>query len=101
MEGNSAPKSTARDEQVCVWGLGEDIQAYRLLPIENHRAALAAAAQWIEHWPVSQRSPVQFPLRAHAWVAGQVPTQGHMRGTLTLMFLSLSFSLPSPLPENK
>ena len=45
--------------------------------------------------------PVQFPVRAQAWVAGQVPSRGHVRAIdevpLTLMFLSLSFSLPSSL----
>ena len=41
-------------------------------------------------------SPVRFPVRAHAWVVGQVPSMGCMRGNYTLMFLSLSFSLPSP-----
>ena len=39
--------------------------------------------------------------RAHAWVAGRVPSRGHMRGNHTLMLLSLSFSFPSPLPKNK
>ena len=38
-------------------------------------------------------SPVLYPVRAHAWVASQVPSKGYMRGNLTLMFLSLSFSL--------
>ena len=38
----------------------------------------------------------QFPVRARAWVSGQVPSRGHMRGNHTLMFLSLSFSFPSP-----
>ena len=42
-------------------------------------------------------SPVQFPVRAHAWVAGQVPSRGNMRGNHTLMFLFLSFSLPLSL----
>ena len=42
-----------------------------------------------------------FPVRAHAWVAGQVPSGGHMRGNHTLIFLSLSFFLPSPLSKNK
>ena len=31
--------------------------------------------------------PVQFPVRAHAWVVGQVPTRGLTRGNHTLMFL--------------
>ena len=52
-------------------------------------------------WAVNQMSPVQFPVRAHACVAGQVPSGGHMRGNHTLMFLSLSFSFPSPLSKNK
>ena len=46
-------------------------------------------------------SLVRFPVRAHAWVAGQVCSRGHARGNHTLMFLSLSFSLPSPVSKNK
>ena len=42
---------------------------------------------------------VQFPVRAHNWVVGQAPSGGHMRGNHTLMFLSLSSSLPSPLSK--
>ena len=41
-------------------------------------------------------SRILFPLRAHAWVAGQVPSRGHMRGNHTLVFLS--FFLP-PFPS--
>ena len=44
---------------------------------------------------------VLFPVQAHAWVAGQVSSGGCMRGNRTLMFLSLSFSLLSPLSKNK
>ena len=46
-------------------------------------------------------SLVQFPVRAHAWVVGQVPSGGHVRGNHTLMFLSLFFSHHSPLSKNK
>ena len=49
----------------------------------------------------TERSLVQLPVRAHAWVAGLVPSWGRERGNHTLMFLSLSFSLPSPLSKNK
>ena len=49
----------------------------------------------------TKESPVCFPVRAHSWVAGQVPIKEHVRGNHTLMFLSLSFSLPSPLSKNK
>ena len=27
----------------------------------------------------TKRSPVRFPIRAHAWVVGQVPSQEHAR----------------------
>ena len=46
-------------------------------------------------------SLVQYPGRAHAWVAGQVPRWGRVRGNFTLMLLSLSFFLPFPLSKNK
>ena len=46
-------------------------------------------------------SPVQFPVRAHAWVASQVPSWGCSRSNHTLIFLSLSFSFSSPLSKNK
>ena len=46
-------------------------------------------------------SQVRLPVWAHAWVSGQVPSRGHVRDNCTLMFLSLSFSLPSPLSTNK
>ena len=44
-------------------------------------------------------SLVPFPVGAGAWVAGQVPSGGCSRGNHTLMFLSLSPSLP--LYKNK
>ena len=46
-------------------------------------------------------SLVRFLVRAHAWVAGQVPGRGCMRDNHTLMFLSLSLSLSSSLSKNK
>ena len=46
-------------------------------------------------------SLVLFPVRAQAWVVGQLPSRGHLRGNHTLMFFSLSFSLLSPLSKNK
>ena len=45
----------------------------------------------------TKESLVRFPVMAYAWVVGQVPTWERVRGNHTLMFLSLSFSLPSPL----
>ena len=49
----------------------------------------------------SKGSLVRFPVRAHAWVVGQVPGWRHARGNHTLMFLSLSFFLPSVLSKKK
>ena len=46
-------------------------------------------------------SLVGFPLRAHAWVAGQIPSRRCARGNHTMMFLSLSSSLPRSLKINK
>ena len=63
--------------------------------------ALAGVAQWIELGLRTRRSPVQFPVRVHAWVAGRVPSRGHVRGHHTSMFLSLSPSLPLSLRINK
>ena len=47
-------------------------------------------------WPsglsASQRtkgSPVQFPVRAYAWVVGQAPSRGRARDNHTLMFPTL------------
>ena len=40
-------------------------------------------------------------IRAHAWVEGLVHSRGPVRGNHTLMFLSLSFPLRSPLSKNK
>ena len=41
-----------------------------LLREKNWVRALAGVAQWIERWPVKERSQVRFPVRAHAWVGG-------------------------------
>ena len=48
-------------------------------------------------------SQVQFPVRAHAWVAGQVPSRGCVRGNHILMLLSLFLPpfLPLSLKINK
>ena len=62
---------------------------------------MAGVALWIECQPMNQRVTIRFPVRAHAWVAGQVPSGEHARGNHTLMFLSLSVSFPSPLSKNK
>ena len=39
-------------------------------------SAPAGVAQWIQHWLLYQNATVQFPVRTHAWVVGQVPSWG-------------------------
>ena len=46
-------------------------------------------------------SLVRFPVRAHAFIPGQVPIRGCTRGNHTWMFLSLSLSFPYSLSKNK
>ena len=49
----------------------------------------------------TEGSPVQFPVWAHAWGAGQVPSWQRTRSEHTSMFLSLSPSLPVSLKIDK
>ena len=73
----------------------KNIQSEQDEPLLVWLSGLSASLQ-------TERSPVQFPVRAHAWGAGQVPwVRGGARGNHTFMFLSLSFSLPYPLTKNK
>ena len=70
-------------------------------PFLKSSQTLAGVAQWIERGFVNQRVLVRFPVRAYAWVAGQIPSVGCTRGNHTLMFLSLSPSLPCSLKISK
>ena len=79
------------------YGLGKLEFSVREKVIKKLNNALAGVAQWIERRLWTKGSPARFPVRAHAWVGGQVPSGGHGRGNHTLMFLSLSFSFPFPL----
>ena len=63
--------------------------------------ALAGVTQLIEHQPENQRVTSSISSRGIHWGAGQVPRCGVCKRQLTLMFLSLSFSLPSILSKNK
>ena len=54
--------------------------------------------------PQTKRSLVRFPVRAHAWVAGQVPGWGHVRGNQSMFLSHIDISLPlflSPSPLSK
>ena len=65
--------------------------------------ALAGVAQRIEHQPANQRVTSWIPSQGACLGCepGQVPSGGHVRGNHTLMFLSLSFSFPSPISKNE
>ena len=66
------------------------------------RKALAGVAQWIEYWPVKLGVAGSIPSQGTCLGCGQGPQWGaYSRGNHTLIFLSLSFSLPSPLKINK
>ena len=45
-----------------------------LSSLKSNGKALAGVAQWIECWPAIQRVAGSIPVRAQAWVAGQVPS---------------------------
>ena len=51
-----------------------------------------SATMWTE------RLLVQFPVRAHAWVAGQVPSWEHAGGNQLMFLLHTNVSLPLFLP---
>ena len=73
----------------------KNIQSEQDEPLLVWLSGLSASLQ-------TKEAPVWLPVRAHAWVAGHVPCCGEgVRGNHTLMFLSLTFSLPSPLSKNK
>ena len=69
--------------------------------IKRNKLSLADVAQWLSVGLKTKGSLVRFPVRAHAWVIGQVPSGGRARAKQTLMFLSLSPSLPCSLKINK
>ena len=78
------------------------VKLFRLFSIKDFH--IPPRLVWVSGLSAGLRtkgSPVRFPVRAHAWVAGPVPSRGHTRGNHTLMFLPLSFYLLSPLSKNK
>ena len=42
----------------------------------------------------TKRLPVQFPVRADAWVVGQVPSWEHARGNLSMFLSHIDVSFP-------
>ena len=70
------------------------------VPLKNVRTfhALDGVAQWTECWPVNQRVTISIPSQGTCLGCRPGPQLGCTRGNHTLMFLSLFFSLPFPLP---
>ena len=69
--------------------------------LEIRGCTLAGVAQRTEHRPVNQRVTSSIPSQGTCLGCGLGPSRGNRRGNQTLMFLSLSFYLPSPLSKNK
>ena len=65
------------------------------------RIALAGVAQWIDSRPANQKVASLIPSQGTCLGWGPGPQWGCVRGNHTLMFLSLPFSLPSSLSQNK
>ena len=71
---------------------GLDSNIVWILKVPDFCPGWCSSVDWV--WAANQRVAGSIPSRAHAWVAGQVPSCGCVRGNHTPMFLSLSFSLP-------
>ena len=69
--------------------------------VKNYKLALADVAQWIEGKSANQRVTGSTPSQGTCLGGRPCPQSGHVRGKHRLMFLSLSFSFPSPLSKNK
>ena len=69
--------------------------------------ALAGVTQWVGCWPAKQKVTASNTGQGACLGCGFGPWSGHIREVTkgcfshTLMFLSLSFSLPSLLSKNK
>ena len=60
--------------------------------VQGLRSVVGPWLVWLSGFSASLQTkglPVQYPVREYAWVAGQVPSRGHMKSNHTLMFLSL------------
>ena len=52
---------------------------------------------WLGVIAQRERSPVQFPVGAHAWVVDLVPNWGHARGNQLMFLLQIHVSPPLSL----
>ena len=71
-----------------------------MVKISSAYYALAGVAQWIKCQPANQRVICSIPSQGTCLGCGPgPPVERHMRGNHTMIFLSLSFSLPSLLSK--
>ena len=80
-------------EHICQWYIrqGFNLQniqrTYRTQHQEDKQSnlknglALADVAQWIDCWPMNLKVAGSIPVRAHAWLANQVPSWEHARSS--------------------
>ena len=68
---------------------------------KKEKEALAGVVQWIEHGPVNQRVAGFDSQSAHMAALQARSPLGGVGEASPLMFLFLSFSLPSSLSKNK
>ena len=54
---------------------------------------MTSVAQWVGRHLTTKRSLVQFPVRTHAWVVGQVPGWGPARGNWSMFLSHIHISL--------
>ena len=67
---------------------------------KNTMVALAAVAQWIEHWSAKQRVASSIPSQG-PWLGCRPGPQLGAHERQPYIDAYLSFSLPSPLSKNK
>ena len=100
----SFPFLSTRCTFICYYWLKSVILTWPVLasPIPLKEKVISPWLVWLSGLSPglqTKGSRVQFSVRAHAWVAGQALSRGRPRANHTLMFLSLSSSLP--LSKNK
>ena len=87
-----------------IWQEGRRIKWSRNSLFNKWCLALAHVTQWIECWPANQGVCGSIPSQGTCLGCGPGRTSSSRRrvkGILTLMCLSLSFSLPAPLSRRK
>ena len=75
------------------YGNSEEV-GFRLFPL-----ALTSVDRLVGHHPAKSKVLVQFPGRAHAWVAGSVPHWGtYKRQLIDVSHINVSLLFLPPLP---